>query len=147
MYAIYSVALSNDRLRRQGVDPISRKQFAKKHCSYVIMLLVLWSIQLLHNYDELFNKAYQFKLETFSYFFMFSTGIGLGITRSLTDPYHRFLLREGFWEYFGIIIPQPKQRIEEQPLYKEMAKSLNLELINVILQGITKFANKNYSEV
>ena len=28
-----------------------------------------------------------------------------------------------------------------------MAKSLNLELINVILQGITKFADKNYSEV
>ena len=25
MYAIYSVAFSNDRLRRQGVDPISRR--------------------------------------------------------------------------------------------------------------------------
>lgn len=44
---------------------------------------------------------------------MFSTGIGLGITRSIVDPFHRFLLKEGFFEYFGIVIEKPTNRIEE----------------------------------
>ena len=49
-------------------------------------------------------------------------------------------------EWFGIIVKEGKG-LEQKPLNSFLAKSLNLELINVILQGVTKFAEPDYNKI
>ena len=44
-------------------------------------------------------------------------------------------------------LPKNKDQIISKPLYAYLAESLNSELINVILQGITKFADKDYLDI
>ena len=77
---------------------------------------------------------------------MFFTGLCLASARVIVDPYHRKLILSYLAQWFGIVLPELDQGIIAQPLSTYLAESLNLELINIILQGITKFSTKDYDE-
>lgn len=75
---------------------------------------------------------------------MFITGFCLSTARVAVDPYHRHVIKSYIWEWFGVILMEPDEGLVAQPLNTYLAESLNLELINIILQGVTMLANKNY---
>ena len=47
-------------------------------------------------------------------------------------------------ECFGVVVDEVSSGIEAKPLNSYLAESLNVELINIILQGITMFAEPEY---
>jgi len=132
LVAFFSVIYAFRRLNRKGISSIARNKFLIKHATFVGVFLVVWSIQLLHNYAELFGKANNY-LETISFFAMFVTGLCLACARVIVDPYHRKLILSYIAQWFGIILPELDQGIIAQPLNTYLAESLNLELINIIL--------------
>lgn len=63
---------------------------------------------------------------------MFGNGVFLTIVR-LMDPIYRFIVKQAFYENFGIVLKEEMEGIESKPLNTYLAESLNLELINIIL--------------
>lgn len=55
--AIYSVIYAYRRLERPGVSKEVRQMFLKKHFVYVIVFIILWTLQLSQNYYQLFNPV------------------------------------------------------------------------------------------
>jgi hypothetical protein len=53
--ALYSMIFSFRRLNRPGVGPGVRKLFQRKHSAYVILFIIVWTIQLSASYCHLFN--------------------------------------------------------------------------------------------
>jgi hypothetical protein len=53
--AVYSVSYSYRRLHRPGVSQEVREMFFRKHFVYVVVFIVLWSVQQSQNYMVLFN--------------------------------------------------------------------------------------------
>ena len=76
-----------------------------KHSVYVGVFLVIWSIQLLHNYNTLFNQKNE-TIESISFFAMFTTGTILASARVIVDPYHRWLIKYYINQWFGIELPE-----------------------------------------
>lgn len=109
LMGFYSIIFSCRRLGRPGVSKEMRKLFVKKHALYVIALIIIWLVQLLFNYYELFkprqlkrgghpapeqqarNAQIQERIETVSFIAVFLTGIVMVLIRTL-DPYYMFLL-------------------------------------------------------
>ena len=56
------------------------------------------------------------------------------------DPFYWFLIQQTIWELFGEIYEEPKEGIKAQVLSTFLASSLNIELVYIILAGITKFS-------
>ena len=77
---------------------------------------------------------------------MYFTGIIIVMIR-VFDPYFRFLLKQKVFEYFGVVIEEPKQGINAEVLSTFLSSSLNIELVYIILAGITKFSNNNSKEL
>ena len=102
---------------------------------------------MLSNYTELFVDTSQTypTIDIISSCFRFSTGFFLSLVR-LIDPYYRFVLTRYAKETFGIIV-EKKSQFEAKPLNSYLAASLNLELINIILQGICKFSSPDWPEI
>ena len=50
-----SIILAYKRLARPGVSREMRQLFLKKHAIYVIVLICLWILCLMYNYNHLFN--------------------------------------------------------------------------------------------
>lgn len=109
--ATYSIIFSMRRLGRPGVASRVRMLFFKKHSAYVVLFIVIWTIQLFSSYYHLFNPEAVFSdpdeemgtvdsgdfkiITTISGASMFSTGILLATVR-LFEPYFLFLLKK-FW--------------------------------------------------
>ena len=55
LVAIYSTVFALRRLSRPGVSKEVRSLFLKKHVSYVIVFISVWTIQLSQNYFTIFN--------------------------------------------------------------------------------------------
>lgn len=53
--AIYSVVYSYRRLMRPGVSKEVRQMFFRKHFYYVVVFIILWTVQQSQNYFTLFN--------------------------------------------------------------------------------------------
>lgn len=68
-------------------------------------------------------------------------GIILTVVRML-DPIYRQMFWEQFIKNFGMVSIESEDK--SKPLSQILAQSLNLELINIILQGILKFADPDY---
>ena len=73
---------------------------------------------------------------------MFITGTVMGLIRQF-DPFYRFLLKRGIFELFGEIIEEPKDNIAAEVLSTFLSSSLNIELVYIILAGITRFSNSS----
>lgn len=150
MVAFYSVIYAFKRLVRKGVSAKTRWQFFIQHMSYVFVLLIVWSIQLLHNYVELYqidnsiSKDYAL-IENLSFYFMFGCGFFVTAVR-IVDPFYRHIVKETIREYFGVVTDDIEND-EAKPLNSFLAESLNVELINIILQGITKFSEPGWSVI
>ena len=71
---------------------------------------------------------------------MFVTGTIMGLIR-IYDPIFRFLLKQKFYECFGEIIDEPVEGIKAQVLSSFLSSSLNIELVYIILTGITSFSS------
>ena len=106
--AFYSVIFACKRLGRKGISNIARNQFLRKHSVYVGVFLVVWSIQLLHNYTTLFDQNSPV-LERVSFFAMFFTGFFLASARVIVDPYHRWLIKYYIAQWFGIELEEPNE--------------------------------------
>jgi len=49
--AFYSIIYAFIRLYRKGVDSSARNNFFLKHTSYIVIMLITWTIQLLEDYQ------------------------------------------------------------------------------------------------
>ena len=58
-----------------------------------------------------------------------------------TDPYMQFLIKKYIYELFGYHLEEPREGINSEVLSSFLASSLNIELVYVILSGITRFSN------
>ena len=71
---------------------------------------------------------------------MFSTGFIL-VSIRIFDPFYRFLIQRTIYEWFGVVKEEPEGGIGAEILSTFLSSSLNIELVYIILKGITKFAN------
>ena len=71
---------------------------------------------------------------------MFLTGIVMAVIR-LQDPYFRFYFEQNIMATFGYIKDEPETGIKAEVLSTFLASSLNIELVYIILAGITRFSN------
>jgi hypothetical protein len=51
------------------------------------------------------------------------------------------LLNQSIKSWFGIVIREPEEGIKAQGLSTFLTSSLNIELVYIILAGITRFSN------
>lgn len=58
------------------------------------------------------------------------------------DPYYRLLIKQEFFEWFGCVIKEPKDGIKTEVLSTFLTSSLNIELVYIILTGITRFSGR-----
>jgi len=133
-----------------------RQLFQKKHTFYVVLFIIIWTIQLSANYYHLFNpsdisekakgeeKAKRNRISDFvdsvSGVFTFSTGILLAMVR-LHEPFFYQMIKKFSYQCFGILIENDTDTIKTQTLSTFLASSLNVELVHIILKGIKKFSN------
>jgi len=98
--ALYSCVFGLRRLQRPGVSVDVRKKFLTKHFSYVIVFIIIWTMQssayYYHLFDDPKNNIFadlkqNRRVNTVSGVMIFSTGIFLGIVR-LMEPFFRFLV-------------------------------------------------------
>ena len=76
----------------------------------------------------------------------FSTGILLTVVRSF-EPYFMFLVKKRFYELFGKLIKKEKRlknKLYTNTLNSFLTSSLNIELVNIILQSIVSFNQKSF---
>jgi hypothetical protein len=70
------------------------------------------------------------------------TGFFMSIIRA-REPYFRFLISKQFKSWFGILIDEDDDNISKQYVNDSLAtfltSSLNVELVHVILEAITKY--------
>lgn len=59
-----------------------------------------------------------------------------------TDPFYRFLILSSIKEWYGIIDEEPEKGINAEVLSTFLSSSLNIELVYIILAGITKFSSE-----
>ena len=52
---VQSIIMAYKRLARPGVSLEMRKLFLLKHALYVIVLIIIWILCLMYNYNHLFN--------------------------------------------------------------------------------------------
>lgn len=148
LYAFYSIGVTYKRLVRNSISSEARWGFFQKHAIYVLVLLFIWTIQLLHNYLEIFKNPSSESIQNegitnLSYFFIFITGVALAVLR-VFDKFFRHYVVSMVLEWFGKLNDQAQAPDASAPLSTILAKSLNLELINVILQSISLFANDQH---
>jgi len=55
LVALYSMIFSQRRLSRPGVSNSVRKLFWKKHSIYVVVFIIIWTVQLTACYFHLFD--------------------------------------------------------------------------------------------
>jgi|TARA_B110000285_G_C15089570_1_gene598288 hypothetical protein len=126
LVALYSMIFSLRRLNRPGVSVEVRKLFITKHTIYVILFIVIWTIQLSASYYHLFNpqdmidaekKTQKFTNDNYkivdyvSGVSMFSTGIVLALVR-LYEPFFVFLIKQFLARCFGILLSQDPEGIK-----------------------------------
>ena len=76
------------------------------------------------------------------------TGVLLTLIR-LVEPYFKYQVKKRFFAFFGIIVKDDKEY--QRDLYKNtlntyLTRSLNFELVNIILQVIVKFTQKDLND-
>ena len=138
-----------------------RMLFLKKHAIYVIVLIFIWITSLISNYLDSLSLGPSYKgnvdskktaanpsknpylpgIETLSRASLFSTGVILMGIRT-TDPFYRFLILSSIKEWYGIIDEEPEKGINAEVLSTFLSSSLNIELVYIILAGITKFSSE-----
>lgn len=162
LVGFYSIILAYKRLVRPGVSIEMRKLFLKKHALYVVALIIIWIFCLLYNYYDLFNPYNALSqlhirdleiqaqlssppVQIVSYIAMFSTGVVM-VSIRIFDPFFRFLVQQTCLEWFGVIKQEPKEGINAEVLSTFLSSSLNIELVYIILAGITKFSSGSQSK-
>ena len=155
LVGFYSIIFAFRRLVRPGVSIEMRKLFLKKHAIYVLVFIIIWIFMLLYNYYELFNPSSgiiffessesQSYIETISYVALFSTGWMMVLIR-IFDPFYRFLILQTVYEWFGMVKEEPVDGIKAEVLSTFLSSSLNIELVYIILAGITRFSNNNEAD-
>ena len=159
LIAFFSVFYASRRLERPGVSYEVRKMFQKKHLAYVIVFILIWTIQLVQNYYQLFNSFMTPGMQApqgqpvfiVSSVMTFSTGIFLTAVRFI-EPLFRYLMLSLVYQYYGLVLDALKEgQNEEQKLIEKdalssfLSSSLNIELVYVLLQSITTFSKPKQS--
>ena len=153
--SFYSLIFAIKRLLRKGISIEARQSFVCKHFLYVTVILIIWLVILLNNISSLyqFSDFVETKDNFFgttssgvlaAYLFMFGNGIALSVIRMI-DPYYQHILKKQSAEYFGVLDDSSEEGLPAKPLNSYLAESLNLELINIIMQGISRFSDPDYT--
>ncbi|CDW72257.1 phosphatidylinositol phosphate kinase [Stylonychia lemnae] len=144
---------------RPGLNKRVRWFFLRKHWSYVGIFILVWTLNLAQAYYQLFNPKSQDDIavdsfnkvetpvQTVSQFAAFSTGLWLTIVR-LSEPYFYYIVKKKWLEMFG---KPPGDCRQSNELYNNtlnsfLTQSLNVELVNIILHGITQFTKKSFED-
>lgn len=88
---------------------------------------------------------YQEIISNISYSAVLLTGTIMGLVRT-QEPYYRFLMKSTVLGWFGIVLDEPSEGISAEQLTTFLSSSLNIELVYIILTGITKFASKEQTK-
>jgi len=142
---LYSMIFSWRRLSRPGVSSEVRQLFLKKQTTYVLLFIIIWSIQLASSYYHLLNPTaraddHSKKLVDYvSGIAMFTTGIILAVVR-LCEPLFVFLIKQFTFNCFGILLDEEKEGVQTKTLSTFLASSLNVELVHIILKSVKKFS-------
>lgn len=157
LIGFYSIIFASHRLMRPGVSTEMRKLFLKNYVIYVLALIFLQLCNLLSNYElfkpEIFQEIkgsmdlnhYRSKIENATFTMGFVMGIILALIRS-NDPYFRFVISQQFYMCFGIIIEEQKG-LKSGALSTFLSSSLNIELVYIILAGITRFSSSQNPKI
>jgi hypothetical protein len=155
MLALYSCVFAFRRLTRPGMSQEVRFVFIRKHIIYVFSFVFLWSFSLSHIYFQIYsfaqrpNSEDKIELEgideTMKFISTFTsmfTGVIMSGVR-VSEPYMRFLIVKWWKELFGVLMDErdinDKQVYANDSLATFLTSSLNVELVHVILEAITKF--------
>jgi hypothetical protein len=153
--ALYSCVYAQRRLTRPGLRKDIRRFFLRKHYSYVGVFILVWTLNLAKVYYQLFNPEPAEKEEDtilvvaeISKYASFSTGLFLTIIR-LSEPYFYYVTKRKWLEFFGVAptnTDRSSNELYNNTLNSFLAESLNTELVNIILNGVTVFTKKNFED-
>jgi hypothetical protein len=138
-----------------------RHVFIRKHITYVSVFIILWTVALSHSYFQIFYAAQDLSklpkedqskrieeyenIDTVMMKIQIYASILTGFIMSLIrarEPYFRFLISKEFKSWFGILMDENDKAISQQYVNDSLAtfltSSLNVELVHVILEAITK---------
>lgn len=150
--ALYSCVYAYRRLTRPGMSAEVRLVFIRKHIAYVGTFIFVWTFYLAYSYFKLFYSGVDVStkprlngleetLQTISIITAMLTGTIMSLIR-IQEPYFKFLIKKQFYAYFGILMDekddQNSQNYINDSLATFLTSSLNVELVHVILESITK---------
>ena len=120
-----------------------------KHGSYVIIMIITWTIELLVHYYILFRNLEDEHMEddkqwirTLSHAAMYNTGTCLALVR-LMDTFNWNIIKNYVKELYGYVEKKAVSGKELKPINFYLNQSLNLELIYIILTSISKFSKSS----
>lgn len=161
LLALYSCVFAYRRLTRPGMSSEVRYVFIRKHIFYVGVFIILWTFSLAHSYFQVFYAAQDLDrlppherdsrlaqyesinltLMKITIYTSMLTGFIMSIIRA-REPYFRFLIRQQWCSFFGIDLDENDKQTSAQYVNDSLAtfltSSLNVELVHVILEAITK---------
>lgn len=147
LIALYSCVYASRRLARPSINKKIRHFFLRKHYYYVAIFTIVWGFYLANAYFQLFYpdfnqyQGYRHVVIYMSKVASVSTGVLLTIIR-LCEPYFMYQVSKRFYAFFGVEIKDDAEYSSD--LYKNtlnsyLTRSLNLELVNIILSSIVMF--------
>lgn len=158
LIALYSCVFAFRRLTRPGMSVEVRYVFIRKHITYVSTFIVLWSVSLSHSYFQIFYAAQDLQnapdgpermkeyakidstMMKISIYACLITGFVMSVIRA-QEPYFKFLIMKEVKGWFGIYVDEndKAQSYANDSLATFLTSSLNVELVHVILEAITKY--------
>jgi hypothetical protein len=167
LVALYSCVYAFRRLTRPGISSEVRFVFIRKHIFYVSVFIFLWTFSLSHLYFQIYAAAQDLqdkddKLSTVNRSMMFISTISTMLTGfvmsmiRIREPYMKFLMTKWYRGLFGELMSEKDTQVSQQYVNDSLAtfltSSLNVELVHVILDSITKHTksfidpSRNYLE-
>ncbi|CDW83493.1 phosphatidylinositol phosphate kinase [Stylonychia lemnae] len=141
---------ASQRLTRPGMSAEVRFVFIRKHIAYVATFIIIWTFYLAYSYFKLYNAGIQIDaeketlmnvLQNISIITAMCTGTIMSLIR-IQEPYFKFLIKKQFKAFFGILMEEKDIQNSQQYINDSLAtfltSSLNVELVHVILESITK---------
>lgn len=136
-----------------------RYVFIRKHITYLGFFIILWTFSLSHSYFQIFYAAQEIKksedensdyqkylridkwMMNISIYSSMMTGFIMSIIRA-REPYFKFLIKKEICSWFGILMDENDEKNSKDYMNDSLAtfltSSLNVELVHVILEAITK---------
>jgi len=159
LMALFSCVYAFRKLTKPGMSEELRSLYIRKHILYVGAFIVIWTFYLAASYYQMYLTSLNFSdeglnqseqqvlkvLNQISIIVAMTTGFIMALIRS-REPYFKFLIRQQFWEFFGVVLSEKELNDSEVYINDTLAtfltSSLNVELVHVILISIMNSSGK-----